>query len=208
MQRGSHELARLITARNADARVVGRVRSVNADFLCLTPESLVVAGSDGEEEEEASSSSSSSSERFDHIVSLLCIMHIPASARAALFQQAARFLKPGGKMYVEDFYDRSRQSDDTASRLTEREARQLQEIVACPYLPSASRYVAEVTAAGFESVEFDDVSEKWTVLVRARAEKYRGSEKPNVRLQTFYDTVAEVFEGGNVGGVGLTAVRR
>ena len=111
-------------------------------------------------------------------------------------------------MYVEDFYDRSRQSDDTASRLTEREARQLHEIVACPYLPSASRYVAEVAAAGFEGVEFDDVSEKWTVLVRARAEEHKGSEKPNARLQTFYDTVAEVFEGGNVGGVRLTAVRR
>lgn len=209
VQRGSHELARLITARNADARVVGRVRSVNADFLCVTPESLVVAGSDGEEEEEASSSSSSSSSaRFDHIVSLLCIMHIPASARAALFQQAARFLKPGGKMYVEDFYDRSRQSDGTASRLTEREVHQLHEIVACPYLPSASRYVAEVAAAGFEGVEFNDVSEKWTILVRARAEEYRGSEKPNARLQTFYDTVAEVFEGGHVGGVRLTAVRR
>lgn len=202
LQRENHELARLITARNVDARVVERVRSVNADFLCLTPESLI-AGGDGEE-----ASSSSSFVQVDHIVSLLCIMHIPAPARPVLFRQAARFLKPGGKMYIEDFYDRSCQNDDTTSHLSKKEVHQLQEIIACPYLPSASSYIAEVTAAGFASVEFEDVSEKWTKLVRARAERYRGSEEPNVHLQTFYDTVAEVFEGGNVSGVRLTAVRR
>ena len=111
-------------------------------------------------------------------------------------------------MYIEDYYDRSSRQGDGGSNLTEREVHQLQEIVACPYLPSASEYIAKVTAAGFDSVEFEDVSEKWKELVRARTEKYRASEKPNADLQKFYDTVAEMFEGGNVGGVRLTAVRR
>lgn len=111
-------------------------------------------------------------------------------------------------MYIEDFYDRSRKGD-TASNLSEKELRQLREIVACPYLPSASGYIADVTAAGFDMVEFEDVSEKWAELVRVRAEKYKTSEeKPNAALQKFYDTVAEVFQGGNVGGVRLIAVRR
>lgn len=197
LQHENHELAQLITTRNEDARVVERVRSVNADFLRLTPESLG-GGGDGEP--------AASSARFDHVVSLLCVTHIPESARSALFRRAARFLKPGGRMYVEDFYDKSCRSD-AVSHLTEREVSGLQEVMACPYLPSASKLVADVTAAGFDGVEFEDVSQKWTPLLRARTEKYRASEKPNADLQIFYDTVAEMLEG-NVGGVRLTAVRR
>ena len=195
LQRESHELAERMISRNVDPRVVERVRSVNADFLRLTPESLV--GSDG----------TLSSARADHVVSLLCIMHFPKSARCDFFRQAARYLKPGGKMYVEDFYDKSCDSG-TVSHLTKRELRQLREVVACTYLPSASRYMEDVAATGFESIEFEDVSEKWTEFVCARAEKYRASKKPNAELQEFYDTVAELFQGGKVGGVRLTAVKR
>lgn len=177
-----------------DAGVVERVRSVNADFLDLTPESLGGSG-DG-------SSSSSSSPPFDHIVSLLCITHIPESARPALFLQAARFLKPGGTLYIEDFYDKSR----PGSSLTANEVEKLHSVMACPYLPSSSALIADVQSAGFDRVDFDDVSEKWTAFVRARAEKYRASEKPDAELRRFYDVVAEML-GGNVGGVRLTAVR-
>lgn len=196
LQRENHELAQRIISRNVDPRVVERVRSMNADFLSLTPESLCI-GSDGD----------SSSIQFDHVVSLLCINHIPESARATLFRQAARFLKSGGRLYVEDFYDKSCHGD-SPSRLTEREIHQLQDIVACPYLPPAPRFIADVTDAGFDSVEFEDVSDKWTQLVCARSEKYKASAKPNAALQTFYTTVAELFEGENVGGVRLTATRK
>ena len=196
LQQANHELAQRITMRNVDPRVVERVQSVNADFLTLTPESLVV-GNDGE----------SSSAQFDHIVSLLCITHIPQAARASLFRQAARFLKPGGKMYIEDFYDKSC-GENSTSRLTKREVHQLETIMACPYLPSTSDYIADVTAAGFNNVEFEDVSEKWTQLLWARSERYKASEKPNAALQEFYATVAELFKVGNLGGVRLTALRK
>ena len=196
LQQENHELAQRITIKNVDPRVVGRVRSVNADFLTLTPESLA----SGHEEEAPSA-------QFNHIVSLLCISHIPESARATLFRQAARFLKPGGKMYIEDFYDKSC-GDDSTSRLTEREVHQLQTIMACPYLPSASSYIADVTTAGFDIIEFEDVSEKWTQLLCARSERYKASEKPDAALQEFYATVAELFKAGNLGGVRLTALRK
>lgn len=198
LQAENHELAQRITMRNVDPRVVGRVRSVNADFLSLTLDSLFVGGSSNGEPVSA---------QFDHVVSLMCIMHIPNSARKTLFEQAARFVKPGGKMYIEDLYDRSCKNG-TVSHFTERELHQLQEIVACPQPPSASRYIADIEAAGFKDVEFEDVSERYTEFVCARAGNYRASEKPNAALQIFYDTMAEVFEGGNLGGVRLTAVRR
>lgn len=196
LQRNNHELARIILARNVDPRVVERVRSVYANILGLTPDKLYI-GSDGDP----------SSTQFDHVVSLLCITHIPESARAHLFRQAARFLKPGGRLYIEDFYDKSCHGN-SPSNLTKRELHQLRDIVACPYLPSARRYVADVTAAGFDSIEFEDVSEKWTQLLCARSEKYQASKTPNAALQEFYATVAELFEGKNVGGVRLTATRK
>ncbi len=202
VQRESHEIAKWITRRNEDGGVVERVRSVCADFLSLRDEwSVGDDGGDGGGDGEVSTIA-----RFDHVVSLLCIMHIPESARLDFFSQAARFLEPGGRMYVEEFYDRSCEGD-AGSLLTEGERRRLREVVACPYIPSASRFVADVAAAGFEILEFEDVSEEWTRFVRARAEKYRASETPNAELQEFYDTVAGLFEGGNVGGVRLTAVR-
>ena len=79
----------------------------------------------------------------------------------------------------------------------------------CPYVPSASRNIADVTTPGFDLVGFEDVSEKWTQVVRARSISYKASEKPNAAaLQIFYDAVAEIFEGGHVGGVRMTAVGR
>lgn len=197
LQRENHELAQIITARNIDVGVVERVRSVNADFLNLTPENLL-GGSDGE-----SSSSSSSFPRFDHIISLLCITHIPESARSALFHHAFHFLKPGGTLYIEDFYDNSSSGSD----LTAQEVENLHTVMACPYLPSRSKYIADVQSAGFDHVEFEDVSEKWKAFVRARAERYRAEEKPDAELRRFYDVVAEMLEG-NVGGVRLSAARR
>ena len=196
LQRENHELAQRITSRNVDPLVVQRVRSVNADFLSLTPESLVP----GNWRE-------SSSIQFNHIVSLLCIMHIPKSARAALFRRALRFLKPGGGMYIEDFYDASCRGN-SISHLTKKEIHQLQNIIACPCVPSAVRYMADVTAAGFDIIEFEDVSMKWKKVVRERSDNYGASGKPNAALEIFYDTVAEIFEGGHVGGFRMTAVKR
>lgn len=192
LQRENHELAQVITARNEDPRVVEAVRSINADFLTLDP---AVISRDG------------GSAQVDHIVSFLCILHIPKSSWPLLFQQAARFLREGGKLYVEDFYNIKRTADATAS-LTDSEKVKLREFMACTYLHTAKDYIAHVEAAGFDSVEFEDVSEPWKRLLHMRADRYRDSKDPNPSLQLFYDTVADLFEGGNVGGVRLVAMKR
>lgn len=182
LQRDIHELAQLITARNVERGVVEGVRSVNADFLTLEPRMLGVADV-----------------KFDHAVSFLCIMHMSQASRQPLFQQVARYLKPGGKVYLEDFYRRA--------QLTEEDSFKLRTVLACPYLPTRMDYITDVADAGFKDLEFEDVSEHWKCLLVNRAEGYKTSEEHSVDLQVFYDTVTEIFMRGNVGGVRLIAVR-
>lgn len=158
------------------------MRSVCGDFLTVEDE---VLGGEGV--------------RFDHAVSFLCITHMSEGARRPLFKRVAGLLRVGGKVYVEDFYRRGDLSEDDLWAL--------RHVLACSYLPSRAEFVAEVAEAGFGEVVFRDVSRHWTRLLVARAEKYRMSEGRSVELQVFYDTVAELFVRGGIGGVRLSAVR-
>jgi len=182
LQRDVHELALAICERNVEREVVEGVRSVNADFLTLEPS--VLGAGDG---------------KYDHAVSFLCVTHMGKAERGQMFRQAGRVLKGGGKIYVEDFYRRG--------GLKGEEEGLLRDVVACPWLPGREEYVADVADAGFRDVEFEDVSEYWTSFLVARAEVYKRGEECSVDLERFYDTVAELFVGGNVGGVRLTAVK-
>ena len=183
LQRENHELAQTINARNVDQRVVEDVRSVNADFLALRPETVGEGGAG-----------------FDHVISFLCIMHIPQALRQPLFLQAALFLKPTGKLYIEEFYLRAAPTEDEKAKLND--------VIACPYVPTAAELIGDAEAAGFVDVDFEDVTDLWVEFVVARAKIYKSKKERNKDLEMFYDTVAEVFVGGNLGGVRLTAVKR
>ncbi|MCJ1480761.1 hypothetical protein MMC06_000916 [Schaereria dolodes] len=184
-----HSLAEHIIQRNPDSRISQAVRSVNADFLTLAPEAL----SDDE-----------GMILCDHIVSFLCLPHIPS--RPAFFSQASRFLKSGGKIYLEDFYNII-SLPHNEPQLTEDERHKLRKIVKCYNIPTASSYVAEMRAAGFKDIQFEDVSAQWTSLLQDRAKKYKAVEHRNSDLEVLYDTMVELFEGGNLGGVRVTATR-
>ena len=166
-----HALAETITKRNG---METNVRSVNDDFLQMAAVTPV-----------------------DHIVSILCILHIPD--RQAIFGKAASMLSVGGKMYVEDFYAR-KPLDSTAQR-------QLREVVSCPYLPSREQYIRDLEESGFGDVQFHDMSAEWSDYVHARAARYRQSPNPESTLLTFYATVDTLFRGGLVGGVRISAAR-
>lgn len=184
LQKDIHDLAQLITTKNVDTRVRDRVQSINGDFLGLEP------GRHGFEGKEGS---------FDHIVSFLCITHIPKSSRPQVWRQAARYLKPGtGQMYIEDFF--------LKGELTEAERRDLDRAMACPYLPTLDDWVESVEAFGFQDVEFEEMSDHWRDLLVQRAQEYREREEKDRDLESFYDTVAKLFVGGHVGGLKLYAV--
>ncbi len=179
-----HELAEVITRKNAEEHVVKTVRSVNADFLTLAEDDIY-----GRDERVP----------FDHALSLLCIMHLPQSARRPFFEQAHRYLKEGGRIYIEDYYQRKPLVYDERSKL--------RNLVACTFLPTESEYNATVAEAGFGALEFEDVTEHWRDILVARAKKYKAKANNSPDLEKFYDTVAELFLAGNLGGVRLTATK-
>ncbi|OHE99654.1 methyltransferase domain-containing protein [Colletotrichum orchidophilum] len=135
---------------------------------------------------------------FDHIVSFLCILHIPD--REALFKKANGVLKPGGKMYIEDFFART--------PLDAKTLKVLRSSVSCPDLPDKEHYIAELEKAGFEVTSWVDMSTIWTDFVHERAGAYKEDPSVDADLTAFYDAVDEVFTGGQVGGTRITCQRK
>ncbi|KAM0260899.1 hypothetical protein ACHAQJ_002518 [Trichoderma viride] len=166
-----HQLAEIITQRNGLAE---GVRSVNADFTKLTVDAPV-----------------------DYIVSFLCILHIPD--RDTLFQKAASTLKPGGKIYIEDYFAKTTLSKDVSDQLRDR--------LSCPYLPGRDQYIGDLTNAGFHDIRFEQVSEEWAKFVHERAVSNREKGTSEAPLTLFYDTVDELFAGSQLGGVRITATK-
>lgn len=175
LQSEIHDIAQTINKRSG---ALGSATSINGNFLELDPSQM--------------------SAPVDHIVSFLCILHIPE--REALFKKAFGVLKPGGKMYIEDFFARTALDDRTLDVL--------RSSVSCPELPNKGQYVAELEKAGFEVTNWVDMSSTWTEFVHSRAEAYKKDPAIDADLTAFYDAVDEVFNGGQVGGVRITCQRK
>ena len=141
---------------------------------------------------------------FDAMMSMLCILHIPD--RDALFHNCARVMAPGGRIFIDDYYQRG--------ALTPEEREDLATQVACPYLPTLDEYGAQIRRAGFTAIGIVDKTDDWTTFVGARLTAFRAARTELVRrynpetvasLDHFYATVADLFRGGNLGGLRLTA---
>jgi len=137
---------------------------------------------------------------FDSWISLMVFLHI--CDRTTLFQNCARVLKPKGKFYIEDYY--------AAKELTLSEQNALTEIIACPYLPSREQYIQDLEQAGFTDIEFVDVSHLWQPWLQDRFDKFEYNRSHYESLfdvdlvnsySHFYQTVANLFSSGNLGGV-------
>ena len=146
------------------------------------------------------------SQRYDHLISLLAILHIPQ--RDELFPVCRDLLRSGGTFYIEDFYARRPLTDD--------EQADLADLVACPHLPDEARYREDLQQAGFTDVLWTDATDLWLPWVRERADAFREGYQERVRLHgeplagrllRFYDTVSALFAGGGVAGVRITGRR-
>ncbi|MCS6782538.1 MAG: methyltransferase domain-containing protein [Gloeomargarita sp. SKYBB_i_bin120] len=138
--------------------------------------------------------------QYDAWLSLLVFLHIPDRHR--LFAQCAAVLKPGGRFYIEDYVQ--------LQPLTPRERETLAQMVACPTLPTLEQYQTHLQQAGFAQIAWENVTPLWRdwvqqryVAFQAQQNHYRqkhGDELVESYL-AFYQAVAELFAGGNVGGV-------
>lgn len=141
---------------------------------------------------------------YDALVSWLTFLHIPQ--RAQLYSQCFAALKPGGGLYVEDYFARG--------ELTAAERESLARDVFCEHVPDLDAYRAGLRDAGFADVEVVDMSEPWAAFVRQRWRDFRAQRERNLRLHgeeivdgldEFYRAVVALFDGGNLGGIRLVA---
>ena len=143
---------------------------------------------------------------YDAAVSWLAFYHIADKDR--LFARLHDALRPGGSIYIEDFFSHGDFAD--------REQPILSEVVYAQSLPSRDAYIGLLEAAGFSDIRFEDMTAQWMPFVIERASAYR-ARLPEHRalhgrdvtdaLDDFYDGVASLFRGGSFGGLRLVAKR-
>jgi cyclopropane fatty-acyl-phospholipid synthase-like methyltransferase len=173
------ETARALTKRCGLDRLVDHV---NGDFMAWSPHEP----------------------GFDAVVSWLVFLHLPDRPEAVA--RMRRILRPGGMVYIEDFFEKG--------RLTPAEWADLRREVWAKDLPSMAEWVAQFEAAGFHDVRPIDMTPRWAPFVKDRFAKFRAARERNLRvhgahvtdaLDTFYETIDRLFKGGNLGGIRMIA---
>ncbi len=143
---------------------------------------------------------------WDALVSWLTFLHIPD--RGSLLKRCHDCLRPGGRLFVEDFF--------TRSPLTTHQQALLAEEVHCRDLPDRQSYLEQIEAAGLALDEVVDLSEQWTAFVASRLAAFQADHRrytdlhgePTYQaLDRFYSVIVELFESGCLGGIRWTARR-
>ncbi|POM80257.1 Methyl transferase-like protein, partial [Phytophthora palmivora] len=126
---------------------------------------------------------------------------------AVLFQRCYDNLKPGGVLYVDDFFIRG-------EKLTLEDEHTLKQDIYCADLLHVEELRTVLSACGFEKLDFQDVTTKWQPYLSDRATHYHAALETHIArdgeaaahgLDHFYTRVAQLFQAGNVGGYTLIA---
>lgn len=124
----------------------------------------------------------------DHIMSFLCFLHLPESDRVPAFRKAASLLKPGGKIYIEDFY--------IHGVIGEYEASRLGRATGCRYLPTKTKYFEQLVDGGFKNIQFEDVTLKWKEFAEMRYNNFLRNQPnmaPDDPDRTYYDLLGQFY---------------
>ena len=144
--------------------------------------------------------------QFDALFAWLAFLHIPDRER--LYRRCHEALRPGGGMYVEDYFERGTFTDNERETLAVK--------VYSRNLPRLDELRRDLDRAGFAEVVIEDVTASWTSHVSERAQAYRDNREHEVALHgeevfagldDFYSSIARLFRGGNLGGMRLLARR-
>ena len=141
---------------------------------------------------------------FDVLFGWLVFLHIPERER--LYRRCHEALRPGGSIYVEDFFERG--------TLTAAEQETLAVKAYSRNLPRLETLRRDLEHAGFDEIEIEDLTPSWANFVSERARAYRSDREHEVALHgadvyadldDFYSSVAALFHGGNFGGMRVSA---
>ncbi len=143
---------------------------------------------------------------FDALVSWLTFLHI--AERETLLSRCYRRLRPGGRIWVEDFFARR--------DLSEEESALLANGVFCQRLDSLDDYRTLIKEPGFRDIDFTDMTESWSEFVSSRLAAFREDRARFTglhgkgaysSLETFYSVIDRLFSSGALGGLRWTAAR-
>ena len=136
--------------------------------------------------------------QFDAAVSWLVFVHI--TDRATLLRRCFDALKPGGRLFVEDFH--------AIGTLTREEWAHLRADVHCEFLPSLTEFKSQCEAAGFVNVDMQDYTVEARIFARERYNAYSKTFDRHVRvhghetasgMRHFYEVIANLFDAGHFG---------
>ena len=139
-------------------------------------------------------------EGYDALLSLLVFLHIPNCRES---------LRPGGKIFIEDFTKRQEPTDAQWQGLRVK--------VQCPSLESAAEYRRLLEDAGFTDIAIEDMSESWTAFTGERYRAFCEARARNLKvhgpeivegLEEFYRVISTLYAQEVLGGLRVTATAR
>jgi len=160
---------------------------------------------------DATTDSFTDKDSYHSFYSILVFLHIPRNPRNILFKKLFLSLKNSGSFCIEDYCLK-----DSSKQFTAAENKALTEIVGAVYVPSTEDYKKQLEDAGFSNIEFEDLTETWSQWTVERRNRFLEKKDQQIQLhgenvykdmEIFYNTVAELFLGGRLGGVRITGCK-
>lgn len=145
---------------------------------------------------------------YDLLTSWLVFLHV--SEKEKLWKKCAEAVKPGGTIFIEDFYKRSEFTSEERTILSR------DVFCECNALHSKEGYIRALEEAGFENVTFVDMTEEWSSFVNDRKRRFIEGKDAYVgrhclnayqSLLYFYDAMTTLFGGPGLGGVRIYGTR-
>eukprot|EP01060_Flectonema_neradi_P032802 TRINITY_DN5302_c2_g1_i2.p1 TRINITY_DN5302_c2_g1~~TRINITY_DN5302_c2_g1_i2.p1 ORF type:complete len:289 (+),score=73.17 TRINITY_DN5302_c2_g1_i2:70-936(+) len=149
---------------------------------------------------------------YDHMISWLAILHIDLQSRTALWKNVHQSLKPGGCIYIEDFYC----CDDATFSEAHRKMLDVDVSIPNGVLCTRSQYEADLKKAGFKNIIWTDVTSEWTSFVSSRLAAFVSQKEKYIKThnQTTFDnmshfflSVVTLFKESDLKGVRIIATR-
>lgn len=190
LQRKPNEIAEELTEK---VGLKDRVKHICADMMNLKPE----------QEEEIGLAS------YDVLTSYLVFLHI--DEKKEVFETCAKFLKkgaPNGSVMVIEDYFKNVKKVNQIKVFNGRDEKLLREEAFCEpnHLLTQPDYVAALKEAGFTDIDFQDVTDEWSLYVKERFDTYVKNKEALVKLHSeatyknqhkFYESMNTLFIDGN-----------